>query len=208
VYDRGVNPVSAFILAGGRSLRMGEDKALLRLGGGTLLTHALERARAAAGSVCIVGNAEKFAAFAPVIEDVYPQRGPLGGIHAALTRTATDLNLVVAVDLPFIQPDFLHYLIARASETDAVVVVPRAGGGLQPLCAVYRRSFSEVADRSLRSGRNKIDCLFGEVQTRVIGPEELKQNKFSEEMFRNLNTKRDWEEARNRASDLGPQTSA
>jgi hypothetical protein len=48
--------------------------------------------------------------------------------------------------------------------------------------------------------------LFGEVQTRVVGPEELKQNKFSEEMFRNLNTKRDWEEARNRVSDLGPQT--
>jgi molybdopterin-guanine dinucleotide biosynthesis protein A len=208
VYDRGVDPVSAFILAGGQSLRMGEDKAFLRLGGGTLLTHALETARAAAGSVCIVGSAEKFAAFAPVIEDVYPQRGPLGGIHAALTRTATDLNLVVAVDLPFIQPNFLHYLIARARETDAVVVVPKAGGGLQPLCAVYRRSFSEVADRSLRAGRNKIDSLFGEVQTRVVGPKELKLNKFSEEMFRNLNTKRDWEEARNRASDLGSQTSA
>ncbi len=206
MYDRGVDPVSAYILAGGQSLRMGEDKAFLRLAGGTLLTHAVERARAAAGSVCIVGNAEKFAGFGLVIEDVYPERGPLGGIHAALSRTTTDLNLVVAVDLPFIQRDFLHYLIARARETDAVVVVPRAGGGLQPLCAVYRRSFSEVADRSLRAGRNRIDSLFGEVQTRVVGPEELKQNRFSEEMFRNLNTKRDWEEARNRASDLGPQT--
>src|SRR5690349_17350822 len=92
VYDRGVDPVSAFILVGGQSLRMGENKAFLRLGGGTLLSHALEMARAAAGSACIVGSAKTFAAFGPIIEDVYPQRGPLGGIHAALSHTATDLN--------------------------------------------------------------------------------------------------------------------
>jgi molybdenum cofactor guanylyltransferase len=208
VYDRGVDSVTAFVLAGGKSVRMGEDKAFLRLGGCTLLERALELARDLAGNAWIVGNAAKFAAFGPVIEDVYAERGPLGGIHAALTQTSTDLNLMVAVDLPFVQRNFLNYLITRAHETAAVVVVPRGGGGLQPLCAVYRRAFAEVAERSLRSGKNRIDSLFPEVKTRVIDQEELMQNGFSEEMFRNVNTRQDWQEARLRTSDLEPETSA
>jgi len=198
VYHRGVDPVTAFVLAGGKSVRMGEDKAFLRLEDRTLLARALDLARAAAGSVWIVGSRTKFAAFGPVVEDVYPERGPLGGIHAALIQTATDLNLLIAVDLPFLRPNFLNYLIARARATTAVVVVPNVGGGLQPLCAVYRRAFAEVAERSLGAGKNKIDRLFPEVQTRIIDQEEMKQNGFSEEMFRNLNTQEDWKEARMR----------
>jgi molybdenum cofactor guanylyltransferase len=208
VYDHGVDSVTAFVLAGGKSVRMGEDKAFLRLGGCTLLERALELARDLAGNAWIVGSAAKFAALGPVIEDVYAERGPLGGIHAALTQTSTELNLMIAVDLPFVQADFLNYLITRARETAAVVVVPRGGGGLQPLCAVYRRAFAEVAERSLRAGKNRIDSLFPEVKTRVIDREELKQNGFSEEMFRNVNTRQDWQEARLRTSDLEPKTSA
>ena len=208
VYDREVDSVTAFILAGGKSVRMGEDKAFLRLGGCTLLERALELLRDLAGNAWIVGNRAKFAAFGPVIEDLYAERGPLGGIHAALTQTATDLSLMVAVDLPFVQADLLNYLITRARETAAVVVVPKAGGGLQPLCAVYRRAFAEAAERSLRAGKNRIDSLFPEVKTRVIDQEELMQNGFSEEMFRNVNTPQDWREARLRISDLGPKTSA
>jgi molybdenum cofactor guanylyltransferase len=86
--------------------------------------------------------------------------------------------------------------------------VPKAGGGLQPLCAVYRRAFAEAAERSLRAGKNRIDSLFPEVKTRVIDQEELMQNGFSDEMFRNVNTQEDWEEARRRTSDLRPPTSA
>lgn len=200
--------MTAFILAGGKSVRMGEDKAFLRLGGCTLLELALELVRDLAGNVWIVGNRAKFTAFGPVIEDLYAERGPLGGIHAALTQTTTELNLMIAVDLPFVQADFLNYLITRARETAAVVVVPRAGGGLQPLCAVYRRAFVEAAERSLRAGKNRIDSLFPDFKTRVIDQEELIQNGFSEEMFRNVNTQEDWEEARRRASDLRPPTSA
>ncbi len=146
-------------------------------------------------SPLIVGSQAKFAAFGTVVEDVYPERGPLGGIHAALTRTGTELNLMVAVDLPFLQPSFLNYLVSRSRETKAVVTVPRVEGSLQPLCAVYRRSFAEVAERSLLAGRNKINPLFAEVETEIIEPEEWKRNGFAEEMFRNLNTQQDWEEA-------------
>jgi molybdopterin-guanine dinucleotide biosynthesis protein A len=76
------------------------------------------------------------------------------------------------------------------------------------LCAIYRRSFAEAAERSLLAGRYKIDSLFTEVSTTVIGQEELEQEGFSGEMFRNLNTPEDWEAARQWASDGEPRASA
>lgn len=172
----------------------------MQAGGRTLLAHALELAHAATGSAWIVGRAEKFAGFGPVIEDLYPGRGPLAGIHAALARTRTELNLVIAVDMPFLRPDFLKYLVARAGENAALVVVPMVGGGLQPLCAVYRRAFAEVAERSLAAGENKIGRSFAEVQTVVLEPAELEGNGFGEDMFRNLNTEKDWQEAKQELS--------
>jgi molybdopterin-guanine dinucleotide biosynthesis protein A len=196
VYHQRVEPVTVFVLAGGKSSRMGLDKAFLRLGQSTLLTRALELARAIDGNPWIVGSATKFAGFGPVVEDVFPDCGPLAGIHAALSAASTDLNMMLAVDLPFLQPSFLNYLVCQGRETLATVVLPRSGGRLQPLCAVYRRRFAEVAERSLRAGKNKIDSLFAEAQTRVIEQEELRQNGFGEELFRNVNTQQDWEAAR------------
>lgn len=198
MYDHGVDSVTGFVLAGGKSSRMGQDKAFMQLGGRTLLEQALQRSQAATGSAWIVGSATKFAAFGSVVEDLYPERGPLAGIQAALAAARTELNLITAVDMPFLELDFLKYLIAQARASRAVVVVPRASGGLQPLCAIYRKNFAEAAERSLRAGQNKVDSLFSEVQTLVIEQTELERNGFAEEMFRNLNTDQDWQEAKQR----------
>lgn len=200
MYHHGVDSVTGFVLAGGKSSRMGQDKAFMQLGGRTLLAHALERAQAATGNAWIVGSKEKFSAFGPVVEDVYSGRGPLAGIQAALAGTRTELNLITALDMPFLKLDFLKYLINRARASPAAVVLPRAGGGWQPLCAVYRRDFAEVAQRSLSAGKNKVDALFAEVQTLVLDQTELEREGFGEEMFRNLNTKQDWQEAKQKPS--------
>jgi len=188
--------VTAFILAGGKSSRMGSDKAFLQLGSETLLAHALKLAGAVTDDVRIVGDATKFSAFGRVVEDVYRDQGPLGGIHAALSTSPTELNLMLAVDLPFVEANFLQYQLSRAQECQAMVTLPRTAGGLQPLCAVYRRGFAAVAEDSLRSGRNKIDSLFAKVETCVIDEEELVRGGFSLEMFRNLNTPDDLEKVR------------
>ena len=195
VYYHGVDSVTGFVLAGGKSSRMGQDKAFMQLGGRTLLAHALERAQAATGNAWIVGSTEKFAAFGPVVEDVYPGRGPLAGIHAALSGTRTELNLITAVDMPFLQLDFLKYLITQARASHAAACVPRAGGGLQPLCAVYRKDFAQIAQRSLSAGKNKIETLFADVPTLVIEQAELERSGFMQEIFRNLNTEQDWQGA-------------
>lgn len=198
VYHHGVDPVTAFVLAGGKSSRMGpnQDKALFKIRKRTLLEHALGLAKASVGNtpgnIWIVGSSKKFAGFGPVVEDFYPGQGPLAGIHAALSASATDLNLIIAVDMPFLEPEFLSYLIGQARDSSAAVVVPRTAKGLQPLAAVYRREFAAVAERALRAGQNKVALAFAEIQTRIIEPEELGKNGFSEELFRNLNTGQEW----------------
>jgi len=82
----------------------------------------------------------------------------------------------------------LQYLITRARGSLATVTVARAGGGWQPLCAVYRREFGDVAESALRAGRYKIDALFDAQRTQVIGEEELEVAGFAPRIFRNLNT--------------------
>jgi molybdopterin-guanine dinucleotide biosynthesis protein A len=134
-----------------------------------------------------------------VVEDLYPNRGPLGGIHSALTSSTAEFNLVLAVDLPFLEPRFLKYLVSTARQSQTTVTVPRTAGGLQPLCAVYRRSFAKLAEQALRAGRNKIDPLFAPVETRVLEEDEMKRAGFATEMFRNLNTPEDWEQAKSAA---------
>jgi molybdopterin-guanine dinucleotide biosynthesis protein A len=87
-------------------------------------------------------------------------------------------------------------MLSRARESKATITVPLVGERLQPLCAVYRRGFAEVAERSLREGKNKIDSLFASVATCVIEEDELVRAGFSAEMFRNLNTPEEWEKAK------------
>ncbi len=186
--DAPVPDVAMFILAGGKSTRMGTDKAFITLDGQTLLARALAVARLVTADVRIVGDAAKFGAFAPVVEDVFRECGPLGGIHAGLRASAAELNLMLALDLPFVSRGLIEYLIARARSSDAIVTVARAGGGWQPLCAIYRREFVDVAEKALLQGRYKIDTLFDMQRTQVIGEDELKAAGFAADLFRNVNT--------------------
>ncbi len=192
-----------FLLAGGKSSRMGmnTDKAFLDFGGQTLL----DRARSVMGTVCdsvaIVGDPAKFAKHASskygsskcrsVVADIFSGCGPLAGIHAALVHSPAELNLMLAVDMPFVSTKLLAFLFAAAEESDAIVTVPRTTHGLQPLCAVYRRDFSTTAEQALRAGNYKIDAAFAGVSIRVIEEAELAAAGFSERSFFNVNTPQD-----------------
>jgi molybdopterin-guanine dinucleotide biosynthesis protein A len=189
--------VTAFILAGGKSTRMGSDKAFLNWDSSNLLARAMETARSVTPDLKIVGSREKFASFAPVVEDIFPGCGPLAGIHAALMGSSADLNLMLGVDMPFVTGEFLQYLIGQARNAGNVIaVVPRSGGRPQPLCAIYRRSFAAHAEESLKAGRNKINPLFDGIPTHVIEENEIQAAGFSSTIFRNVNTPEDLNLAR------------
>ena len=167
------------------------DKAFLDFHGQSLL----DRALAVAGMVCdrvtIVGDPAKLANYGPVLADIFSGCGPLAGIHAALTHSTAELNLMLAVDMPFVSRELLAFLFATAEASDAVITVPRTSRGFQPLCAVYRRDFSTVAEQALRAGRYKVDAAFSGVSVRVIEENELAAAGFSERDFFNVNTPQD-----------------
>jgi molybdenum cofactor guanylyltransferase len=196
MYHRPMPALSAYVLAGGQSSRMGTDKAFQLLEGLSLLTRVLDVARSVTDDVHIVGQKQKYSSFAPTIEDIFPGCGPLGGIHAALRSSDRELNLILAVDVPFVTSALLRHLVALAENSAAGVTVPRVGKGWQPLCAVYRREFADAAEEALRAGRYKIDALFVPTATQIVGEEQLQAAGFSPNLFRNLNTPQELAQAR------------
>jgi molybdopterin-guanine dinucleotide biosynthesis protein A len=197
--------LTAFVLAGGKSSRMGHDKAFAGLGGKTLLERAVETMAALTKTVRIVGMNPRLALFAaehgiPLIEDRFSDRGPLGGIHAALLSSQTDLNFVLSVDTPFVTPACARFLVDIAAGNDALATVPNVGG-IHPVSAVYRRAFAGHAERALSAGHNKIGALLEQLPVTYVSEDQLCRAGFAPGIFDNLNTPDDLARAASRLAN-------
>jgi len=192
-----MDDVTVFVLAGGQSTRMGRDKALLLLGGQTLLERALALAHRIAPRVAVLGSREKYAATGErIIEDQFSGCGPLAGIHAALVATDTDLNLILSVDMPFVPLEFFLYLLERArSRPPAQVTVPRVGGSIQATCLACYRSFRIVCENQLKLGLCKVENAIKLASPAYVDEEEIRARGIGPDVFRNLNTPEDLTEA-------------
>ena len=179
---------------------MGRPKQGLVLGGQTMLQRQLRLLTQVCHTAFVVGaQAAPFAGEVPAVPDVFPGRGPLGGIYTGLAHTRSEYNLVVSCDLPFLRSDFLEYLCHRAIGSSADVTVPQtAGHGFEPLCAVYRRRMRRIIRASLDSGNGKISRVFAKVRCEILEGKELARQRFSEAIFVNMNTPADYDAARRR----------
>ncbi len=151
---------AGFVLAGGKSSRMGRDKALLLLDGMTLVERALLSLRAVCAQVAIAGGDARLAPFGRVLPDDRPGCGPLGGIVSALEQSAFAWNLFVPVDVPFVPAEVWRALLARAEQGDAICVMAR-GQHVQPLCAAYAKAAAPVLRQELEAGRWKVTAAIG-----------------------------------------------
>jgi molybdenum cofactor guanylyltransferase len=147
-----------FVVAGGRSTRMGRDKALLQFAGRPLLDLALDKLRALplASAPRIAAARPDLSAHADVIADLHPGCGPLSGVEAALAATTQPLNVFLPVDMPLMPAEFLLWMLHRAGRSGALMTVPRINGSPQPLCAVYRRQLLSPISASLLAGEYKV----------------------------------------------------
>ena len=150
---------AGFVLAGGRSSRMGRDKAFLPLDGEPLAARGAELLGTVCQSVKLVGSRAHWVL--PVVPDEEPGSGPLGAVISALAQSGAEWNLVIACDMPALTRAFLEKLQARARAGSADCVVPRGSSGtLDPLCAAYRRSCEIPLRRAFGSGvRSLRDAL-------------------------------------------------
>lgn len=180
--------ISAAVLVGGQSRRMGRDKATLFVEGRPLIQWVISALERVADEILLVGHAVSRLEWLglPTWEDLVPNGGPLAGIYTALTVARHPLCLVVACDMPFLQPDLLRYIAEEASGWDAAV--PLVDGHLEPLHAIYARSCLKTIGEMLERGETCPLDLYPRVRTRYIGPEEIACFAGGRRSFININT--------------------
>ena len=186
--------VSGFVLVGGRSRRMGQDKALLPFQGRPLFHHAVELLRPHAAQVTLLGPPARYGDFGiPVLPDRRPGRGPLEALCTGLENSPCEWNIFLACDLPFLEGRFVQFLIERALASEAQAVVPRTADGWQPLCAAYQRCCLPVMQQGLEEEPAGIVNRLAQLHVQVLAPDQLLPFGFSPRMFKNINTAEDWE---------------
>ena len=160
-----------FVLTGGRSSRMGRDKALLPVldrstGGPTFVEQIASRVGAAAGFVTLIGAPERYSSLGlPVAADLIEGCGPIGGVYTALKISSAPWNLIVACDMPAVTTRFLAMLLAAAHDADADCFVPETGSSLHPLCAVYHRRALAALQSAIDHKSFKMHDLLGSLRT-------------------------------------------
>lgn len=171
--------VNGFILAGGKSARMHQDKALLDWHGRTLLEHMVGLLSAAADQVQVAGR--------DLLPDRLPSRGPLSGIATALEASNTEANLVVAVDLPLLTREFLKYLRSQAEKSSHDVLACRIGSDF-PLCLGLRRRLLPEVQRRLAANQLSVRAMIESCDPELLSWPDIS-------IFRNINTAEDYHSA-------------
>jgi molybdopterin-guanine dinucleotide biosynthesis protein A len=197
--------VSAFILTGGASSRMGKAKGLLEFGGEPLILRIARTIEPLVSSVTAVGPSKRYAALGlQVIDDqqfgIAGERGkspgPLTGIASALSASLTDWNLILACDLPYLTREWLDWLLARTTVSNGQIIMPRTEGGSEPLAAVYRRECAEPIIAALHRGVRKVTDATEQLRTEFVTEPEWCHIDPDGRVLRNMNTPEDYEEAR------------
>jgi molybdopterin-guanine dinucleotide biosynthesis protein A len=193
--------VRGYVLAGGASRRFGADKALVKIGECTLLSRVCELVSQAAGSAQVVAPAGRYLdQNVMLIQDRWPDEGPLGGIITALRITSSDAtgeswNLILSCDMPFLTCDWLSYLCHRAASGEAEVVVPQSDYGLEPLCACWRTSAVDSLQSAFDGGMRKVTDAMKQLRMEILDETHWKRFDSAGRIFWNMNTPQDYQAA-------------
>jgi molybdopterin-guanine dinucleotide biosynthesis protein B/molybdopterin-guanine dinucleotide biosynthesis protein len=194
--------VSLALLVGGRSRRMGRDKAFVDVGGQPLIERLRDRLALAFGHAFIVAkDTRRFRTLGlPVVADALPQDSPTVGVYSAVLAAPTRRVLCLGVDLPFVTREMLTVLAARSEGFEAYV--PSDGSGLQPLCAVYAKQTLPALEGMLDQDERRLDLIFDRVRTGFLDVREAGLGDPAV-LFMNINTPADLETARQLAEGSG-----
>jgi molybdenum cofactor guanylyltransferase len=194
---------TGIILAGGRSSRMGTNKALLKLSEKTVIEKISEELREVVSDILIVTNTFEDYQFLglPMIEDQWKGMGPLAGIHAGLNSSNTEKNLITACDMPFISSELGNILLHLLDKYD--VVVPKISGQIHPLFAAYRKDVHTEIEKSLQKQELRMSAFLKRMNTKIMSEEDLSEHNFSylDQHFFNMNHPDEFEIARKLAAD-------
>lgn len=181
--------ISAGILAGGKSRRLGTDKAFLPLRGTSFLEETIAACAGFAEVLLSVDAPARFQQFGcRMAVDERQGFGPVEGIYQLLRLARTTFVLVVATDMPYLNATFLHRL-AEEVRPDMDALVLRAAGKLEPLCSIYSKAALPFLEEMRRAGIHQIRPLYAQIRTAYVDLETLGG---STELVRNVNTPEDY----------------
>lgn len=189
------NPVphtTGYILAGGKSSRMGEDKGLKLFDGKALVQTVIEQMKLAVDKVVIVSNDTDYNQFGlEVIEDVVKDIGPAGGIYTALQHSTSEKNFIVSCDMPFIKPEAIRFMLVNSK--NAEITLPKINGKLEPLFGVYSTKCLFLWKQLIDKNCIKLQEISKHFNLKIIDVSE--QVIFSEILFQNINTPEEFKNA-------------
>lgn len=190
-----ITGITGVILAGGASSRMGENKALLEIGGALLIEKVYAAMKALFSNVIIVTNTPELYEFISCrkVPDIYPGAGSIAGLHAGLSASSTDRIFAAACDMPLLNADFIRFLCQSTEEGDAVVPLDRSGRP-EPLHALYAKSALNAMQQAIEGDDKSIIRLLGRLKTIMVVNELFRSIPGAEESFRNLNTPEEYKE--------------
>ena len=186
------------IQAGGQSSRMGEDKALKTFLGRPLIQRVVERLSPIADELIVTTNQPDSYAFLglPLVSDLKPGRGALGGLYTAIASASQPVVAVVACDMPFASPTFFEAATQLLLDEAADVVIAKTDEGYEPLHALYRRATCLPAiEAAIEADLWKVIAWFPQVRVRLLTPEELQRYDPSGLAFWNVNTPEEFAKA-------------
>jgi len=192
--------ISCIALAGGKSLRLGRDKVLEAIDGKSLLERVVSCLSFFDSDIIIVRavnqSLPQFIDYPKlrIVTDIYPEKGPLGGIYTGLAVSCSSYNLVVAGDMPFLNQALLHYMIQLSANFD--LVIPRLGNMVEPLHAVYSKDCLATIERLLKQDSLGVTQLSNLVRARYVETEEIDRFDPEHLSFFNINTEADLKTAR------------
>jgi molybdopterin-guanine dinucleotide biosynthesis protein A len=193
--------ITSIVLAGGRSSRLGREKHLEKLAGKSLIERVMSQLSSLSSEILLVISQKQARISsqsythpeAKTVVDFYPGRGSLGGIYTGLVYSKTMQNLVVACDMPFLNPALLRYMISCSPGFD--VVIPRIGDNIEPLHAIYSKNCVRPIEEQLKRDNLKIAAFFDSVKVRYIEKKEIERFDPEHLSFFNVNTAADLEKA-------------
>ncbi len=178
---------AAIVLAGGKSARMGQNKALVTVNEHKMIEGVVRELEKIFPEIIISANGNTLADLGVrAVPDIFSGHGPLGGIHAGLKASGHHVNFVVACDMPFLDVGLAAYMVHAAPGHDAVV--PKLGEYYQPLFAVYTKGCIAAIESQLKRGHNRIVSFYSEVNIKFVGMDEIKRYGDPERIFFNVNT--------------------
>lgn len=183
--------LTVVVQAGGTSSRMGQNKALVPFLGQPLISRVVERVRPLADELLVTTNEPEHFTFLslPLIPDVQPGIGALGGLLTALSAAHGEWLAVVACDMPFVSARLLQVQFELLKFSGADLVVPETAGNYEPFHALYRRETCLAAvEAALAEGKRRMISWFPQVQVRVMTPEEIRAIEPDQLVFENVNT--------------------